>query len=833
MRIRHLIALVAGVLLAGAGLYVLRNGAGGVPPVGTLLDPVDGLYRTARRATPPPDSTRLQIAALDRPVTIVRDRRGVPHIFAQNEQDATVALGYVVAQDRLFQIDFITRVAAGTLSEAFGPSSIESDRFLRATGMDWGARKNVERIRENRDVEWDLVNNYAAGVNAYLDQLAPADLPFEFRLLGYEPQRFTPVQAFRVLQYMSYDLTYRTDQPSYAVLKKRLGEADYQALYPRDPAGLYVPIIPSEERGAEVPTAQGNAPATHLSPEAWKAALAVVEEQADRFRTLPESVTGGGFMAKGSNNWAVHGTHSASGAPLLANDMHLGLTLPAVWYEAHLVTPTMNMYGLAIPGAPVLVQGFNEHLGWAYTNTGSDQIDHYALQLDESGRRYRYEGSYRDLRVVLDTIRVKGAAPVVDTLYYSHFGPVRINEDDTTGVLGAVATQWVAHKQSRTLRALWEMNHATNLKEFEDALRYWDTPMQNILYAGKEGHIAIRSAGYLPVRKAGHGRGLLDGTTDAFAWTGRVPFEELPYARDPSQGYLASSNQKPTGPSYPHYLGHDWRDGYRSLRLDTLLSRKPQHSVADFRAYQADVDVMQRDVFVPLLAPLTGLSPRADRLRDMLRQWEGRATVDRSEPLVMDEFMDNLHRLAWDERVFEGVPDPEDAPFVQLLRTDPSSPWFDVQATPEREDAAGLLALALEATADTLEAHYGWSAGNWRWGDHHHVLFRHITQTPRLRPLWRGPFQYPGFRSTVSPAGGRPTTHSASQRLIVDFSQSPPEGIEVYPGGQSGDPLDARFYDLHIPTYLSFRYYDLLTPAAPEDLSATQVRSTLELLPRE
>ncbi|GIV61717.1 MAG: penicillin amidase [Rhodothermaceae bacterium] len=788
------------ITLALGGLYAPP---GGLPPFGALLDPLDGLYRTARQAARPFEGT-ITIPALEHPVTVVRDERGVPHIFAASDRDAVVAHGYVTAQDRLFQLDFIPRVASGRLSEAFGPAALESDRFLRRTGMEWGAQRALRELEAQGGIEYDLLRWYAEGVNAYLDGLDAADLPFEFRLLGYRPDRYGPLQTIRLLQFMNYDLSWRTDDPGYAALQAEMDPADYARLYPRY-ATLYRPIVPSSperamEEGAAAPW-----------PPHVRAAVATLNRMEAQRKRLAGSLGEGFIEGKGSNNWAVNGARSATGAPILAGDMHLALTLPAIWYEVHLVTPTMNTYGVAVPGAPLPVEAFNDHVGWAFTNTGSDQIDHYALDLDSTRTRYRYEGAWRDLEVVLDTIRVKGGASVVDTLYYAHFGPV------TMDAHGAVAIRWTAHTPGHTLGALWGMNHARDLASFEEAIRQWDTPMQNILYAGVDGHIAIRSTGYLPIRRGGHGAGLLDGTTGAFEWVGRVPFEELPHAVDPARGYLTSTNQQPAGPEYPYYLGHDWRAAYRSLRIDELLRSKAAHRVEDLMAYQADVHAVQRDLFVPLLDTLRALPPRTDSLRAMLAAWDGDTGVDRSQPLVLDVFLDHLRRLAWDEPVFAGRRTPAETRLYLLLTEDPGSPWLDVQATPEREDAAGLLRLALDSTAVTLLRDYGRDPAAWRWGDHHHVLFRHLTRSEALQALDRGPFEYPGFDATLSPAAGRVTTHSASWRVVVDFSKQPPVGYGVYPGGQSGNPFSPH-YDAFLDSYLSFRHYPLHKPTRPEEL---------------
>lgn len=792
-------------LLAAGLVYTLSQRWGAVPPVGALLDPHAGLYHTARQAVPSAQSP-LRLPDLEQPVTILRDERGVPHIFATSDHDAIMALGYVVAQDRLFQLDFIPRVAAGRLASALGEAAVASDRFLRSTGMDWAARRNLARIMAEGGLERDLLTWYADGVNAWIDQLEDEDLPFEFRLLGYRPDRYTPLQTIRLLQYMSYDLTYETDKPVYTALRSALGEDAYALLYPTHDQDT-VPIIPPEERlwhdttrsifeNLRFNAAGGNARPPDAHP-------------------FTEPAPG-----KGSNNWAVDGTRATTGAPILAGDMHLSLSLPAIWYEAHLVTPTMNTYGVTIPGAPLPVEAFNDFLGWAFTNSGTDQIDHYRLALDETGRRYQTETGWRDLEMVQDTIPVNRGASVVDTLWYAHYGPVQFDED------GATAIRWVAHEPSHTLTALWGMNHARNLPEFEAALTRWDTPMQNILYADRMGNIAIRSTGYLPVRKCGTGAGLLDGTTDACTWTGRVPFAQLPYARNPRQGYLTSTNQQPADSTYPFYQGHDWRERYRSLRINALLRGKPQHRVEDLMHYQSDVQVMQRNLFVPLLDTLSGLDDRADTLRQLLCAWDGTATLDHPAPLVLATFLSTLRRLAWDEPVLEALP-PHESRLSRLLHEVPTASWLDVQATPAREDAAALLRLALDSTAAALERTYGWGGQRWRWGDHHHVVFRHLTRSEALQALWRGPFPWPGFSATLSPGGGNPTTHSASWRVVVDFSQSPPKGYGVYPGGQSGNPF-SPLYAAHLPHYLAFQHYELHKPARPEDLATVSTRLLLQ-----
>lgn len=822
--------LVLGVLVAAAVLAVLGTRFTGIPPLGTLLDPKDGLYRSARLADSPPPQ-QVIIPGLEAELNVEWDTRGVPHIFAQNDLDAVRAIGYVTARDRLFQLDFLPRAAAGRLSEALGPATVPADRFLRSTGMDWGARRNLDRVIRENGIELQILKAYADGVNAFLAGLEDRDLPLEFRLLGYRPDAWSPLRTMHLLQYMNYDLTYRTDRLSYEWLRRNLSQEDFDLLYPRY-AHPYVPIIPYEDRDA----------ASHGA-----IADTAIDE---RFETIgtppglePPALAGGllsrvleGYQpGKGSNNWAVGPGRSTTGRPALAGDMHLSVTLPAIWYEVHVVTPSMNSYGVTIPGAPLPVEAFNDHLAWAFTNTGADQIDHYRIDVDDSSLRYRFEGGWRELELVRDTIFAIGSEPVIDTLRYASEGPVMRYEG------GYYVLRWTAHEDSRTLRALYAMNTATNQNEFDLGLRFWDSPMQNILYADMNGLIGIRSTGHLPVRRSGQAFGMLDGSSRDAEWIGRVPFDELPSSLNPQQDFLTSTNQQPTDHRYPYYIGHDWGDQYRSLRIDTLLRGRREHSPEDLASYQADVHAVQHDLFLPLIDTLSGLVGRADSVRHVLREWDGEMAVDRPEPLVLHVFLTELERLAWDEPPFalpdiadpqvterpQALPRPEQSRLYVLLSEYPDSRWLDIQSTETREDAAGLLRAALEETAMRLSLDYGDDPERWRWGLHRQIIFNHLIDSPALQVLGRGPYEYPGYRETLSPAASRLTTHSASWRMVVDFAGERPRGRGVYPGGQSGNPFSRR-YDQHIPTYLAFEYYELLRPSSrggldDENLSARAI----------
>ncbi len=803
----HLLLRIA---LAVVLLWIFHYRPGGLAPIGGLLDPVRGLWHNARTAEHP-SSVDLNTLPVHAPVTVERDERGVPHIFAQSDRDAIITLGYVVAQDRLFQMDFMARLAAGRLSEIFGPASLEADRYLRATGMDWAARKIAAAIERDNGIQKDLTSWFAAGANAFINNLTYARLPLEFKLFHYKVEPYTTLNAARLIQYFNYDLSFETDEAGYGELLQRLGEEEYRRLYPRH-SPRYKPIIP-EPYSQETGLASRDSRALYDS-----SALALL----GRMQHTLQAVGAEGFRPpKGSNNWAVSGSRSLTGQPILAGDMHLSLSLPSIWYEAHLVTPTTNIYGVLAPGTPLLIEAFNDHVAWAFTNSGLDGIDHYLLRLDESRKQYYYDEAWHDLTRVLDTIRVKGASPVIDTLMYTHLGPVVMDSD------AAIALRWVAHDENNTLRALWRMQKADGAAALDSALADWYAPAQNVLFADAHGTIGIRVAGMMPIRGYGDGVGLLDGTTSTTAWTGAVPFADMPHSMQPERGYLTSTNQQPTTHDYPFYVGHDWPSAYRSLRIDTLLSGKSRHSVQDLRAYQSDVHVMQFGLFVPLLRDLTGLSDKAEQLRTVLLDWTGEATLDSPGPLALFAYLQALKQLAWDEPAFEDQLLPSEMILYQML-TEGNARWLDVTTTPEVEGTPELLRMTLEEAARHLEETYGSEPEGWRWALHHKVLFRHLTQTPALDALWRGPYAYPGFDETLGPAENLTVTHSASWRVVVDFSHNPPRGQGIYAGGQSGNPF-SRFYDLHVPAYVSYEYYELRKPETAGMLPV--VTSRLHLLP--
>ena len=794
---RSPLRLMVSVAAVVATFYALATPTVGEMGIGEALDPVRGLYGTARSSSTVSGTIRL--AGLGGRASVDYDERGVPHIVAESDSDAVALLGYVVARDRLFQLSFLPRVASGRLAEILGPDLLDADRFLRSTGMELGARRNLSRIEAEGGIERDLLNWYARGANAYIQSVATRDLPFEFRLFGIRPDLVRPIDVLRVVQYMNYDLSYRPVDAT-RLRFDAAGILERYVDFAQSAATLAPPIVTSLEN---LDASRGPLSSIHsrglfatstTGGEGFNPRCAAATADCSDVMPFAEGLHDG----KGSNNWAVTGRRSSSGKALLAGDMHLNLTLPSIWYEASIVTPGMQIYGVTIPGVPMVVEGYTDSLAWAFTNTGADVIDRYRLTLDSTGTRYAYDGGWRPIQFARDTIHVRGGDLVIDTMRFSHHGPI------STTAGAPVATRWVGHETNRVIAAGWGMGHSHNRAEFEEATEVWDSPMQNILLADKNGVVSLRSTGFVPVRRNGTGAGLLDGSTSQTEWEGRIPFDELPATGPIVDGFVTSTNQRPVGPSYPYYLAESWNSVFRSIRIQALLSGSENLSSVDMERFQRDVYSVQADLLIPFLSAVP-LSATATPFADRLANWDREMSTDSDAASLFASWLSELQSLTWDEDVFAGVEKPHVGALIALMKDEPESKWFDVVATPQIETADDIIARSFERSIETRKPG---TTGQTEWGREHQILFRHITRSDRLRPLFRGPFPYPGYDETLSPGAGSTVTMSASWRMVVDLSTDPPSAFGVYPGGQSGNPFSPN-YDNGIPTYLAFNYFPL------------------------
>jgi penicillin G amidase len=747
-----------------AGLVVLSAAALG------------GGYIWLRGSLPQVDG-EVEVAGLGAPVTIVRDAWAIPHIEANNLLDATFALGFVHAQDRLWQMEFQRRLGAGRLAEILGEAALPSDRFMRTLGLQHQAETSLAHLAPDTRA-W--LEAYTAGVNAFLDARS-GPLPPEFLILGHadlEPWR--PADSLVWLCVMALDLaTNYRDELARARLAGRLSEEQIADIWPTYPDSAPITLV---ELARTLP---------------WDELAAV----------LPPGAPGG----VGSNAWVVDRGRSTTGGALLANDPHLGLQAPGVWYLAHLETPELALVGATLPGIPAMVLGYNGKLAWGFTNTGADTQDLFVERIDpeDSTRYVTPEGTAPfDLREEL--IEVAGGAPVALTVRTTRHGPV-ISDllPDAATTFGAdrvVALAWSAlAEDDLAVQALLGVGQARNWPEFVAALRDVGAPMQNIHYADAAGHIGLIAPGRVPIRKRGDGRWPVPGWTGEYDWAGWIPFDALPRALDPPHGVLFNANNRVVPPDYPYLLTADWEAPYRARRLAELLQRNA-FGLTEFQAMQADQRSLLAQDLLPIMLTAEPHGPGAAVAMARLRAWDRVMRADAAEPLIFAAWYRELSRLIYADELgdmFEGFWHVRPQFMDRILTR--RQIWCDDIRTARAETCTELAALALDAALDDLARRFGNDPDDWRWGDAHPARISHLifADQPPLDLLFNIEVATGGDSVTVNvghfnPRDGRrpfASTHAATYRAIYDLAHLDGSRF-VMATGQSGNPLSRHYRDL-------------------------------------
>ena len=814
---------VVSVVIAVVFVVLLSVPIGNLPALGGLLNPNGGVWTAADDATFPVHQ-ELTLAGLAGTVTILRDTYGVPHIFATTNHDLFFALGYVHAQDRMWQMDIQYRLAAGRLSEVLGPDRVDSDTFMRTIGLERTSRAYLASLPPT-DPGLEVLEAYADGVNAWIAGTPASRLPLEYRLLGYAPERWDPLHSLTMGGLVAYGLSADFTDIELGLLVDHLGAAVVDELFPAN-ATYPVPIVPATRGGG------GNV----VDPEAARDVLAKA--------ALVEPFLSGIREGIGSNNWVVAANRSATGRPMLAGDPHLGFQLPAIWYEAQLTGGDYDVYGVTFPGIPGVFIGFNRYIAWSETNTGADVTDFYReFTSPAHPGAYLFKGQWLPFTVVNETIGVRGEAPRVVPVKISVHGPLVTEHGED------LAMKWTGNRSVTGIDAALAFMKATNWTDFRDALRLWHNPAQNFAFASWGGSaaastIAIRSNGDYPIRNNTLGRVPLNGTGD-FEWTGFVPFDEEPEAVNPSQGFLSSTNQVPAvPPATTHYLGWLWDPGYRSRRINGLLrdaiATDGNVSFQDMQDFQNDVLDTAARAFVPYLLNATSTActmPTAGDFcpaRHELASWDYRMTTDSVAATVWHEFiywyLNDTFGDEWVAANASGLLTPFPDVLENLTRNAPSSHWFDNVRTPAVERRDDILVRALVDAVATLDHLHGPLGHAWEWGNVHSREFPHLTG---LAALSRGPYGSPGDEVTLDRGGGSSASTGdvvskagPSWRMVVDVGR-PQASVAVFPGGESGNPLSVH-YDDQLALWLRGEVKDVEFPYNPQ-LPPEHLESTLIL----
>lgn len=792
-----------GTVTAGLILVVLGGGSlvrlGPVPRLGPFLDPVRGAWSVARRAELPANHAA-RIPGLSGPVTVLYDDRGVPHIFAAGELDLVRALGYVVARDRLFQLELQWRAGAGRLTELLGPSLLIADRRIRALGMADAAERRWKELAPGSPGRL-LLEAYADGVNARIGELGPRDIPFEYHLVGGRPAPWRPINGLHLLGRMGWTLALSDLEEQQRRARAIVGPAAADALYPVH-SPIQEPIVPNGQQAPRYDAAPLPPPGENgMDPPAPAPAESLPPAESV---TLPADSVASRFLpdkpdlpdALGSNNWAVAPARTAAGYALLAGDQHLDLSLPSLWYEVHLVIPdSLDVYGVTIPGAAGIIIGFNREVAWTFTNAEADVQDRYAEVVDDSlhPTAYRLDGNWRPLRLEAQQYLGPDGQPLlVDTLRFTHRGPLTGGRDGRW-----VSTRWTVLEAGGELTQFSRAARASTALGWLDSMAAYRAPAQNMLVADRSGTIAIRSTGRFPLRPVVRGDLVQRGDTSASDWQGDWPLIDLPQAVSPLQGYLASANQEPIDPRVnPRYLGADWYSPWRAIRINELLRVDSAVTPDAVRRYQTDPGSPAADLFVPAFFSAARRFPERDTLQravELLSQWDRRYTRDNTRAVLYEAAVREMQRLLWDE--LRGPPGSERPPrdpglaIVAVMLRDPGSAWWDRRSTRVVEDRDRILAQALVAALTETERTFGPpDAGGWRWDRIRHANIRHLLQLDGLSALGV-PVQ--GGQSTLNPSSGT-GGFGPSWRMVVELG---PEirAWGILPGGQSGNPASSRY----------------------------------------
>ena len=781
-----------------------------------------GAYLYLRQSLPQ-TTGEVRLAGLAATVEVLRDRYGIPHIFAASAEDAVFALGFVHAQDRLWQMEMNRRTGAGRLSEVVGAAALETDRFLRTLGVRRAAEANLQALdSETRR----FLEAYAAGVNAFLAR--DPVLPVEFWITGVRPEPWTPADSIAWIKMMAWDLgaNWRSE-----LLRIRLART-----LPNDRIQQFVAPYP------------GEAPPQITD---LKELYGTLERDAVRIADASSVFPGflGDAKGSGSNNWVLSGTRTASGKPLLANDPHLGLTAPAVWYFAHLSAPGLEAIGATLPGVPAVVLGRNERIAWGFTNTVADAQDLYLEKLDNAGGYLAPEGP-RAFETVEEKIRVKGGAAETLRVRISRHGPVvsdvlRVAQEVTPrGYVLSFAWSALA-PDDRTAQAAVKLARAHDWDGFLAAVRDFHTPQQNMVYADVEGNIGFIAAGRVPVRKPANdlkGQAPAPGWLARYDWEGYLPFEQLPRSANPEDGVVVTANQRITPPKYPHYITSEWHPPYRADRIRQRIDAEPRHTVRTTARIQADVVSPAMREALPKLLATRPRSEAARRALAQLAQWDGAMRPERAEPLIATAWWRELTRALYADELGEAFrPNwTSRAVFVAaVLSGDPAhARWCDDARTPALETCEELLALSLEAALADLKRRYGADPSRWRWGEAHVARSEHrpFGRHPLLSRLFDIRMPSPGDTYTINvgrnnffdeaePFANR---HAASLRAIYDLAD-PENSLYIHSGGQSGNLLSPH-YDAFAEAWAKNEYIPMKSDRGKLEAEPHQ---RLRLLPRK
>lgn len=808
----RIIPFVISAVVTTGLVWGLNKKWGSIPPMGKFLSPQHGFWQNAE-ASDYDYSADFKFPYLKGTASVYLDERLVPHIFADNDEDLYFLQGYIHAKFRLFQMDLQTKAAEGRASEIAGARAINYDKEQRRLGMRFAA-ENALKEMEKDPVTLALFSSYTKGVNAYIHSLKESEIPLEYKLLDFKPEEWSNLRTALLLKMMAKMLSSGTENDlEYTNTKAIFSQQEFNAMYPQIPDSL-LPIIP---KGTLFDTA-GIVPVKPLSADSL---------YFGKKDTVTATEISKPDKNNGSNNWVVAGSKTQSGSPILCNDPHLELSLPSIWFEMQLSTPTSNVYGVSLPGSPFIIIGFTDNIAWGVTNAQRDVKDYYEIKFkDASKKEYWYNGQWQPTQLRVEEIKVKGGTTVYDTVAYTVFGPVIFDQSFPDTIYHkSLAVRWIAHDPSNEGITLYKLNHAKNYDEYADAIKMFSCPGQNFVFASKTGDIAIWQQGKFPARWNGQGLYIMPGEDDSYSWQGFIPQKENPHAKNPERGFLESANQRPADSAYPYFIPGSYITP-RAIAIEHFLSGMNGITPADMMKLQNNYFNTLAEDGRPVLLKYVKeneLNSDAKRYLDIVKSWNLEADPASKGQTIYQCWWDSLETIIWNDdisRTNPASPLPEEQTTVELLLKDSSSLKFaDNINTTQVETLSDDVTDALNKATVGLVIKE--KEGKLEWAKFKNPTIYHLLKTA-----------LPAFARTGLNIGGNGNiinavthSHGPSWRMIVQLSATT-EAYGVYPAGQSGNP-GSKYYDNFVDTWAKGEYYKLWV-MKPSEATDKKVKWTMK-----
>ena len=786
----------------------LNTRIAGVPPLGKFLSPFHGFWQNAEEPGINYEET-LDMEGLTAPVTVYYDEMRIPHIYAENETDLHRVQGYLTARDRLWQMDFFSRLVFGRLSEVLGERTLNFDRFNRRIGLKKMTEDLLVTIQSDPDL-LPVLNAYSDGVNAYIDQLTYAQYPLEFKLLNYKPEAWSPLKSCLAYAMLSNTLSRGESDLENTNALALFGRDMFNMLYP-DQLGNLDPVIPKGKKWSFDPL--------KVIKPTLKYPLTKTKKTIDKPHPL-----------NGSNNFAVSASKSKNGHVMLANEPDLELTLPSIWYAYHLHADDKNVMGVTVPGTPVILIGFNDSISWGVTNSPRDQVDWYSIQFrDENRNEYLYNNQWFKTDKQLEVFKIAGGTTYTDTIVYVHHGPVVYDrnffpENGKTNY----AMKWIAHYPSTTINAMYEINKARNYEDFTKAMMKFQGPPQNFIFGSAKGDIAVWLPGKFPVKWREQGKFLMDGSNSAYEWKSYIPFEHSLFAKNPERGFLSSANQHPVDTLYPYYIYDHNYEYYRGRRINDRLRILNDMLPKDMMKLQNDNFNYMASESLPMMLDYldTGsFDTQGWNYYKTLSEWDYFNEPSLKAPSVYQLWWDILYVQIWDEvdTVSIAIDRPNKYVTIDLLKRDSSLVFADILSTDRKETTRDLINLTYQKAIDSLDVRMSENDEDLSWYTFKNTTVRHLL---RLDPFSVDQVRVGGYASIVNAAS---KGHGPSWRMVVEMDPAGTKAWGVYPGSQTGNP-GSPLYGHMISRWATGEYYPLLF--GPDIKNSDQVIFTQTIQPQ-